>query len=67
MELPLSTKIGKISSIYAFMKQILVYLLSGIFSAISHGKGACDGVGGTQIQQTGKFHVIRFVLVFTKC
>ena len=49
MELHLSTKIEKILSTYAFMKHEADFGVPAEwhFSATSHGKGACDGVGGT--------------------
>ena len=42
-----STKTERTLSILHTTRKTLVFLQSGIFFATSHGKGPCDGVGGT--------------------
>ena len=44
---PLSTKIGNLWPILGFTTKNLIFLQNGIFFATSHGKCACDGLGGT--------------------
>ena len=47
MEQHLNTKIARTSSTCAIIRKILGVSAQWHFSATSHGKGACDGLGGT--------------------